>query len=121
MNMNLFENGWFAIGVVAIVIMIIVGLLQYSKESRRRYNWKFFRFVSIVLGVIFTVLLVKDSANGIIQIMDNFLAGEDDSAWSVILMLMTTSVCGCIFTGILYEIGNFAGIARRKIVMKETN
>ena len=124
MNMNMFlENSWFAFSVVAIAVMIFVGSMQYTaKEFRlyRRYNWKFFRFVAVILGITFTVLLVKDSGNGIIQLMDNFLVpGEDDPAWSVILMLMAVSISGCAFSGILYVVGTLMGKESRKTALSK--
>lgn len=123
---SLFENSWFMFSIVAVAVMVLVGTMQYAVKMNtktknfglylhRRYNQKFFRFSAVVLGVVFTVLLVKDSSNGIIQLMDDIaLAGEDDSAWSVILMLMAVSISGCVFTGMLYVVGVLMGEESRK-------
>lgn len=123
---SLFENSWFMFSIVAVAVMVLAGTMQYAVKMNpkakvlgsylhRRYNQKFFRFLAIVLGIVFTVLLVKDSSNGIIQLMDDVaLAGEDDPAWSVILMLMAVSISGCVFTGMLYVVGVLMGEESRK-------
>lgn len=116
------SNHWATFALVSVILMIVIGLRQYDVRHLkliRRYSWKRFRLWAVIFGCVFTIMVLAESASGIVQLLDDNIIGPGDSnAWSVYLLPFASMSAGAVLTLALFFIGVNAGRYSKKVILE---
>ena len=83
-------NYWYVILPVAMVVAFVLGTGRYYfADNRIRRRGRIFTAIAIILTGILDVTIVNDmmeeSIMGLLQLLANSLANEEDLAWAVVI------------------------------------
>ena len=116
------SNHWAIFALVSVIVMIVIGLRQYDIKHLkiyRRYTWKRFRLWAVIFGCVFAIMVMAESASGIVQLLDENIIGPGDSnAWSVYLLPFASMAAGAVLTLALFFIGVKAGKYSRRVILE---
>lgn len=109
-------NFWMIYVVVAVVVAAFVGVKNYRLEKREIVkNWsdKQLAYITMTLTVVFVVMLVVESMDGIVQYSDNHLAVGEPGALSLLVGApMIILFSAAVFWAVLCLVVYIAGLAR---------
>lgn len=116
------SNHWMAFAILSAILMILIGLRQYDikhLKMYRRYSWKRFRLWAVIFGCIFTIMVMAESASGIVQLLDDNIIGPGDSnEWSVYLLPFASMAAGAVLALALFFIGINAGKYSKRVIIE---
>lgn len=108
-------NWWMVLLVVSVVVMIIVGRSQYELRRRdgklrifKMFSSKRYYLIVSLLTVAFTVLFLKESWRGVIQMFDNSLSYTDSPVYSLLLLVVILPFGMGFYAYFLSMVGKFA-------------
>ena len=107
-------NTWQVVAPMMMVIAVAIGWNQYMLTPRlnikRLYGDWALKLSAFVSGVVFAVLLSVESAQGILQLLDNIF-GNDSAFWaaaSLIAMPLTSAGLAAGWTALTYYAARMA-------------
>lgn len=100
-------NWWMVIMPAFLILSIFIGkkgaVLTRKGAVRYTFNERFAKIIASISGVVFFILLLVESTNGIIQWFDNSLTNQDSPAWSVILAPGAIAIIALLYGGIVFQ------------------
>lgn len=106
---------WMVYVVLALAVMVALGLFKYGwgqSSPVNRFSDRLIQKVAVGGAVIFGILLIKESTNGIIQALDNHLDETVSAAWSVIVFPFVILFVVAMFALLLYAVYYITSLAR---------
>ena len=73
-----------------------------------------------LLAVVFAIMLIIESLDGIIQFFDNQMIAGDDEAWSIVLAIVAVAISMCLHKYLLSLVRYKAGAEKRMALLKRT-
>ena len=104
-------NWWYVVAILGIIVVALVGWNKYyiyaehayRKDLFRRYNNKFIGLVSTFFTIVVMIMVCIESADGIVQFLNNGLEVNESPAWSVIVApFVLIGVAGLYWTVLEY-------------------
>ena len=117
-------NWWYITGPLMLIMMFYLGTKRFSIKKghlRRMAKERTYKLASIICGIIFMVQLSLESANGIVQIYDNGLRGNDSPALSVSFAMGTIVIATMFYTVAADEISVKGGKVAKKQLKNPQN
>ena len=103
---------------VMVLTMILVGIKQYHlsdgvKRIKRRFNERFFKFLSLIFTAIFVILFMNESSDILIRYGYSCLTASDSEFYVIPIAAVAGMTIASIFYAASYFIGTIAGYAKR--------
>lgn len=117
-------NWWFVVAPAMLIFMVVYGTtnLKLNKRSLRimRRDKKDFLLNIVVIGldIILHVLILAESAVGILQSLLNHLGEYDDPLWALILFVIGLSFSGVIVYAIFFVAAKLGERLKRRILIE---
>ncbi|MBR3270180.1 hypothetical protein IKG07_02950 [Candidatus Saccharibacteria bacterium] len=117
-------NWWYVLLPLQCVLMIAFGAsnLHLNKRNNRIMRWSksntATNILAAIMMVILTIVMIVESASGVIQMLDNHLGPEDDPMWSLIMFTFGVPVVAAFIYCIFVELSVFGQKLKRKYLRK---
>ena len=116
--MNMLSNNWTFVFVVGVVLALVVGATQYRMlpddlKIRKGFSDRVFSLIGKVFGVSVAIMAAFESTDGIVQILDNYLGGVKNDAWSLLLFPIAVALIGIVVWAIVGVVGLISSRIKR--------
>lgn len=116
--MNMLSNNWSFVLLVGVVLALVVGATQYRMlpddlKIRKGFSDRVFSLIGKVFGVSVAIMAAFESTDGIVQILDNYLGGVKNDAWSLLLFPIAVALIGIVVWAIVGVAGLVASRIKR--------
>lgn len=108
--MKMLSNYWSIVLLVGIVSSMIVGVNQYKMSVqelriRKRFSNRAFSLVGKIFGVAVAIMAAFESTAGIIQVLDKYLGGVKNDAWSVLVFPIAVAMIAIVVWAVVAIVG----------------
>lgn len=91
---------WALVIPLAFVAMALAGYfgaaMKHGRAKRLRDS-RFYEILSFSAALVFGILLIVESHDGLIQLCDNFLSPGDSAVWSLVMAPLIALAASVIF------------------------
>lgn len=112
---RLLSNNWSIVLLVGIALSMVIGASQYRMSSglriQKAFSDRMFSLVGKVFGIAVAVMAAFESTAGILQVLDKYLGGVKNDAWSLLLFPIAVAVIAVV----VWAIVAVAGIVMSRI------
>jgi len=110
------SNNWSFVLLVGVVLALVVGATQYRMlpddlKIRKGFSDRVFSLIGKVFGVSVAIMAAFESTDGIVQILDNYLGGVKNDAWSLLLFPIAVALIAIV----VWAIVGVAGLISSRI------
>ena len=108
-------NWWFVLAPLFVVLEAIIGWKSFALrdgEIRRVRHQKLVDYTSAMFAVIIFALILIESADGIVQLLDNGTPAGESSLWNVCMAPFVVLFASLFYWGVLVGIGRLFSFAK---------
>lgn len=104
-------NWWYIVAPVMVLVVGYVGTKRFrltrSLKIKVVFNDRLLVLLSVLASVVFGIMLVIESMDGIIQLCDNALTKQDSPAWTLFTAPFVLVMAVFSYGSITYFVGRF--------------
>ena len=115
-------NWWFVLAPLFVVLEAVIGWRSFALrggEIRRVKHRKLVDYTSAMFAIIVAALILIESADGIVQWLDNRTVAGESPVWNVGMAPFVALFVGLIYWGVLVCIGRLFSLAKAGRLLEE--